>query len=75
MQGWKAKVGPYQEDVLLDFVSPAHMEGYDGLGGFRKLFQALVYDILYPRLEGPGLHMNKKSVSAGTCPAFQLRLT
>lgn len=47
----------HQENILLNLVAPAHMEGNDGLRGLCKLLQALLYNSLHPGLKDPGLHM------------------
>ncbi len=59
------KVLAYKEDVLLNFVSPAHMEPYGGPWGLFKRFYVLVYNVFHPGLKLPCLQTDWQPIS--TC--------
>ncbi len=62
------KAVAYKEDVLLNFVSPAHMEPYGGPWGLFKRFQVLVYNVLHPGLKPPCL----RKIGSLLAPAYQI---
>ena len=54
---------PHQQNILLNLVTPAHMEPNDRLRCLCKLLQALVNDVPHPGLEDPGLQTNQHQFS------------